>query len=126
MRAALILLAMLAGCKDETVSGYAPKAVSWRTVELDGQPVTARATLTFSDEGRIAGEGPCNRYSASQSAPYPGFKVGPILSTRMACPDLDAEAAFFEALARATLAEASETSLILSDDAGPVLVFTAE
>ena len=46
--------------------------------ELDGAPFDATATIRFPEEGRIAGEGPCNLYSAAQGAPYPWFAPGPI------------------------------------------------
>ena len=111
--------------KDETISGYATPGVTWTLTELGGAPFPARATLTFPEQGQIAGKAPCNSYSATQSAPYPWFEVGPVAATKRACPDLPAEAAFFDALARVTLAEVAGEVLILSTEDGFEMVFQA-
>jgi len=111
--------------KDETISGYATPGVTWTLSELSGTPYPARATLTFPEEGRIAGKAPCNDYSATQNAPYPWFEAGPVAATKRACPDLPAETAFFDALARVTLAEVAGEVLILSTEDGFEMVFRA-
>ena len=119
----LALLVLLAGCigGDETVSKYIdhPK---WQVVSLNGAPLVG-ATLDLSEPGRVSGRAHCNQYFAEQSAPYPWFKVGPIGATRMACPDLENEQAYFDALSSMTLAEANGPVLILSNDDGDALVF---
>jgi len=122
----LTALAALWNCTgDETVSGYGAAGTTWRLVELDGARFPARATLTFPEEGRIAGDGPCNAFTADQTAPYPWFDAERIAATRRACPDLDAEAAFFSALEAMTLAEVAGDVLILSNDTGRQMVFNA-
>ena len=123
--AALTLVALLGGCADETISGYADRDAVYRLTEMGGAPVTASATITFPDAGRATGQGPCNAWSAEQTAPYPWFLLGPILSTKRGCADLDAEARFFEALSAARFAEVSGGVLILTDEAGGELVFRA-
>lgn len=128
MRTALLLIAMslLGYCKDETVSGHGAQAAVWELVTIDGTPVTARATLTFPEEGVIAGEAPCNRYSAQQTVPYPWFRAERIISTRRACPELDAETRFLGALAEMTLVEVAGDTLVLSNDAGREMLFRAK
>ncbi len=119
---------MKASGKDETISGYATPGVTWTLSELGGAPYPTRATLTFPpEEGQIAGKAPpCNSYSATQSAPYPWFEAGgPVAATKRACPDLPAETAFFDALARVTLAEVAGEVLILSTEDGFEMVFQA-
>lgn len=114
----------LAACAgDETISGYADREATYRLTELGGRPFAATATIRFPDEGRITGEAPCNSYSGTQAAPYPWFDPGPIAATRRACPDLDAEAAFFAALEAMTLAEVTGDVLILTDADGREMVF---
>jgi heat shock protein HslJ len=44
----------------------------------------------------------------------------------MACPDLAAESQYLTALGEMTLAEVSGPTLILSNDAGRSMVFTAQ
>ncbi|SPF78600.1 hypothetical protein ALP8811_02529 [Aliiroseovarius pelagivivens] len=116
---------MSSGCKDETISGYANTNTSWKLVELDGASFPAKATISFPEKGRIAGQAPCNSYSGTQSAPYPWFETGPIAATKRACPDLTAEAEFFEALGQMRLAEVSGDTLILSNEDGREMVFTS-
>ena len=95
----------------------------WVLSEVDGAPFTARATMEFDKAGWIKGQAPCNRYSVKQEAPYPWFKVGPTMATKMACPDLDAETKFFNALSDMTLSEVLGNVMILSNDAGREMVF---
>lgn len=122
----LILLLGLLGCADETISGYADGTAVYRLAEIDGAAFTARATIAFPEEGRAQGEAPCNGWSATQSAPYPWFELGQVLATRRACPELEAESRFFEALGVMTLAEVQGPVLILTNDAGREMVFEAE
>jgi heat shock protein HslJ len=119
-------MSLLGYCKDETVSGHGGQAAVWGLVSIDGTPVTARATLSFPEEGVIAGEAPCNRYSAQQTVPYPWFRAERIISTRRACPELDAETRFLGALAEMTLVEVAGDTLVLSNDAGREMLFRAE
>ena len=127
VRFALPLFALsFLGCADETVSGYADPAASYRLVEIEGQAFAARATITFPEEGRVAGEAPCNRWSAVQAVPYPWFELGPIAATKRACSALEDEGRFFAMLSAMTLAEVQGPVLILSDDDGREMVFEAE
>lgn len=92
---------------------------------LGGAPFAARATLVFGPGDAVSGQGPCNRWSARNAGALPGFRTGPVISTRMACDDLAAENAFFAALAAATRAEVTGDRLVLSGAAGAELVFRA-
>lgn len=124
-QAILAALAALAGCADETISGFAGPGAVYRLEELNGVRFTALATISFPEKGRAGGQGPCNAWSAGQNAPYPWFELGPIAATRRACPDLAREAAFFDALSAARFAEVSGGVLILSNEAGGEMVFRA-
>ena len=125
-RSALLMLALpLMACGDETISGFVDPTKTFQLVELAGEPFTARATIAFPEQGRAQGEGACNRWSAAQLAPYPWIELGPIAATRRACPELEAEQRFFDALARTTLAEAVGDVLLLTTDQGETLVFEA-
>lgn len=114
----LFFLLGLAGClRDETVTGYA--AGVWQLQHSQ----TAQITLDLTAHGQISGRGPCNSYSATQTAPYPWFEPGPIASTRVACPDLAIEQAFLAALSLMQLAEVAGPVLLLSNDSGETLEF---
>lgn len=127
MRAALVIaaLSLLGHCRDETVTGHGGAGTLWRLESIDGTPFPARATLAFPEEGSLAGEAPCNRYSGLQEAPYPWFAARRIVSTRRACPDLASETLYFAALAEMTLVEIAGPVLILSNDGGREMVFHA-
>ena len=126
MRPALLLSFAVVACfADETVAGYTTDGAVYRLVELNGAPFDASATMTFGDNGAISGDGPCNRYSGRQSAPYPWFELGPLRATKRACPDFEAESTFFRMLSQMTQAEVSGPNLILSGEEGDVMVFDA-
>lgn len=120
---ALLLLGLNACQPDETLARYAGEGSTWRLSEIGGAPARARATLTFTEPGALAGEAPCNAYRAAITAPYPWFELGPLAVTRRACPDLAAETAYLNALAKMTLAEVSGDTLILSNDDGDQIIF---
>lgn len=122
----LLLNLILCGClKDETISGYVAQGAVFELQSIDDRPFPQRATLTFPTEGQLAGEAPCNRYSGAQTVPYPWFRGERIVSTKRACPDLRAEQTYLAALSEMSLAEVSGSTLILSNDEGRKLVFTA-
>lgn len=123
--ALLALTALLAACRqDETISAYAGKGSVWRLSAIDDVPVSTAATIGFPKEGRIAGEAPCNGYSAGQGAPYPWFSATDIVATRAGCPALQAENAYFTALALMAFAEVQGDVLILSGEGGRSMTFT--
>ncbi len=122
---AFLIPLVLAACKfDESISGYTDTDATWTLVELDGKPFPARATIEFPSKGKVTGHAPCNTYASSQTVPLPWFKLGPIMSTKMACADLAAEQQFFAALSEMTLAETLGNTMILTSDDGREMVFT--
>jgi heat shock protein HslJ len=120
------LIVSLLNCSgDETLSGHGAADKTWQLREIDGTPFDATATITFPEEGKIVGEAPCNRYFGAQLQPYPWFEAAEIGTTRRACPDLAQETEFLDALGAMTLAEVTETTLILSTPEGREMVFRA-
>lgn len=121
---ALASLLALTGCKSGP--GY-HAGVTWQLAEIGGVPFRGVATLTFPEEGRLAGEAPCNSYFADQAGDYPAFAPGPIGATRRACPGLPLELAYLAALERMTGAEINEAGdrLTLSGPQGISMVFRA-
>ena len=61
-----------------------------------------------------------------QTAPYPWFDLTRMVSTKRACPALAAEHAYFAALLEMSLVEVSGTIMILSNDHGREMVFSAQ
>lgn len=60
--------------------------------------------LTIEADGSISGQGPCNHYSAPQTAEPPAFKLGALTTTRAGCSGTagQLEARYFQALSQAT------------------------
>ena len=60
--------------------------------------------MTVEADGSITGQAPCNTYSAKQTAEPPAFKLGPLVTTKMACTGIagDLENRYFQTLAAAT------------------------
>lgn len=116
----------LFSCADETLSGYGASETQWVLQEIDGTPFDARAILEFPEEGVLRGQAPCNTFQGAQTVPYPWFQAEDIAVTRMACPDLEAEAMFLTTLQEMTLAEVGTDTLFLSNDAGRKMVFSAQ
>ena len=125
IRASTLALALLVSActADESLTRYGAAGKTWVLTELNGAAFAARATIEFQAQDVVVGSAPCNRFSSRQTEPYPWFKLGPILSTKTACPDLDAETAFFSALDRMSLSEVGNTALILSNDGGESMIF---
>ncbi|MBE1295183.1 META domain-containing protein [Phycobacter azelaicus] len=121
--ATMIPLAACAG--DETLTAYGAAGKTWVLSQIDGKPFAATATLEFPAPGQIAGQAPCNAYRAEITAPYPWFEAGSLAATRAVCPDLLGETRYLEALQSMSEAEVAGDVLILRNDAGRELVFTA-
>lgn len=123
-RTVCLLFLVIKGCGgDETISGQSSGTDIWELSSFRGHDVTVPITITFPQKGQIAGRAPCNRYSAKQGAPLPWFEVETILSTKMACPELDLETAYFKALKSATLAEIQGDIFILSTENATLLTY---
>ena len=124
-----LILALILGLTilqpDETLRSYGGAAREWHLVTLNGTAFDATATLSFPSRNRVAGQAPCNRYNSRNAAPYPWIAKEEIAATRRACPDLQAETAYFAALKSANVAVIDGDTLTLSDEEQPLLVFKA-
>lgn len=81
-------------------------------------------TATFGEDGRVAGRAGCNRYHGPFQADGERIRIGPLASTRMACPPdvMEQEAAYLAALGRATVSRIDGDRLELRDDGGALQV----
>lgn len=122
----LVLLALGACRRDETVTAYGAADKIWRLTEIDGTPVSYTATLRFPEPGQIAGDAPCNSYSGAMTVPYPWFDAEKIVSTQLACPDIEAEVTYLATLTEMTLSEVLGDTLILSTPESRKMVFKAD
>lgn len=117
----LALLAMaLPGCSAAVPEGPLPPDLartSWRAKTVAGQPVPAdiAVTLEFAGADRIAGRSGCNRYSGPIGVVDGRLVVGPLASTRMACPppQMTLETAFLGALSGASRLRRDNSALVI-------------
>jgi copper homeostasis protein (lipoprotein) len=102
------------------------EGTAWRLVELDGKPVAAPADsrapgfTLLVDGHKVQGSAGCNRMMGSYELTGSSLKFGPLATTRMACPAMEAEQAYLKALGTTTRYEIMGSSLTLFGADGPV------
>jgi len=122
-----VVAALAVGCasapppqQGQEKAGQSLVGSEWELSDLAGLPVLPdrRPTLSFSEPGRIAGNGSCNRYGGAADLGDGTIKVGPLATTRMACtPEIDAqEKAFLGALQNAHKIELVDGDLVISTE----------
>ena len=93
----------------------------WRREDLGGAGIidNSQATLAFSDAGRVAGNGSCNRFMGQVTITGSSIKIGPLAGTRMACASEavgNQEAKYLKALEGATRYEWKDPYLLIYSD----------
>lgn len=94
----------------------------WRPVELGAQALPDSGTLfvRFEADGRLTGHGGCNRFFGSYEITADRINIGPLGTTRMACPApvMDLEMTFLQSLEQANGFARDGTRLLLTDGQG--------
>ena len=114
----IIFAFVLGGCNSAKDIGGMYRLIS-------DDPGLQRVTLEIKDT-RVSGQGPCNRYFGSilqSDIGSSSILVGPLASTKMACPHLSAEHRYFQELQRASMVEVVPNGLILTTSDETKLVF---
>jgi heat shock protein HslJ len=63
------------------------RGVTWELVEIDGETATnGRATIEFTDDGRVFGSASLNRFMGSYEATDDSVTIGQLATTLMAGP----------------------------------------
>jgi heat shock protein HslJ len=74
----------------------------WLLEDLAGSGVmdNIQATLTFPEAAKVAGNGSCNRFFGPAEITEAAIKLGPLASSRMACPEavMNQEKKYLDAL----------------------------
>lgn len=99
--------------------------VSWRPVMVGNEtiPEDSGMFIRFEVDGSIKGHSGCNGFFGSLQQTKSGITVGPLGSTRMACPEpiMNREAAFLDAVQKTTSFASEKDSMRLVDDGSTVL-----
>lgn len=137
LAAALVLVAVLAGCGPETSPSVTRNShpmtletTRWTVVAIGGRAVAARPEVLLGfDATAVTGSGGCNGFGGAY-AYEPGtgsLSITDLVSTKRACVDpvaASVEAAYFEALRGAAGASVDPEGRLVIDGAGPELLLT--
>ncbi|MDX1785841.1 MAG: META domain-containing protein [Roseovarius sp.] len=120
---AIAALLWLHACQpDETVTGYGG-AGDWHLDRIGDTPVSAEFVLHLDTGGGVRVDGPCTRFDARQTAPYPWFRLDDPVQTPRGCSPDATEARTLAILNTATLVEVAGDALILSGESEPEIGF---
>jgi heat shock protein HslJ len=122
--AAIALGVLMAGPGCTTAQPATPQltGTTWRAETIMGRPVldASTSTITFEADGRVHGQGGCNRYFGSSTVDGEQLAFGQLGATRMACAEalMDQETRFFQALQSAERWTIDEHGLLLIYSSG--------
>ena len=125
----ILILGYLAACGKSPTNAPAlsPENTEWKLVKLGGQVVStlpdgkAPQLLLNSQDNKVAGNGGCNLFRGSYQLKDQSLTFQGILSTKMACPDLQTETDFFKALDSSKTWKMEGRTLKLLDGGGTSL-----
>ncbi|MFO1114016.1 MAG: META domain-containing protein [Rhodospirillales bacterium] len=134
-RAALAAVLLVAACAADgssapSAAGDPLPGTAWLAEDIEGGGVLdrLRTTLSFLGDGRVSGNGGCNRFNGPVEVKGQSIHFGSLAVTMMACSPavMNQEERFFAALKAATQWQRTpQHKLMLSDAAGkPVLVMS--
>ena len=116
----LLVAALVTGCASAETPGPLPADLTgpaWRARTVTGQAVPDgfAVTLEFPEPGRVAGRAACNRYSGPIAEVDGRLEIGPLATTRMACPppESELETRFLRALEQAERLSRDNSALVL-------------
>lgn len=77
----------LEGCGGDIIAPAGLAGTAWSIVEIDGRPVSGQAYHLQFEQDRLSGQAGCNRFSGTFIESEGRIVAGPLMSTRMACPE---------------------------------------
>ena len=121
-----ILPALLGACHSVSDVNISPVGQNWLLEDIQGAGVIdlAQTTLSFEEDGRVNGNGACNRYFGEVDLAEANVTFGPMGSTKMLCPEaiMKQEDRFFKALGNVSSFNADQNYLLLMDREGKQLL----
>lgn len=104
--------------------------IEWLALDIDGTPVKNKteSTISFEDATRVIGNGGCNRFFGTAKLSGETLEVGPLGTTRMACPEtiMNQEHRFLKALEsvrRYRVDDATDLLYLSNEQGKPILRF---
>lgn len=124
--ACAVALGVLMGCSgDETVYAKGAGARVWSLDQINGAQAASDLSIMFGTRGRVTGQGLCHDFAGKQTAPYPWFALESLTSTASRCDSDLQSGPIISALMRMNVSEVSGNLMILSNEVGEEMVFTA-
>jgi len=121
----LVTLAIFAGSTDRA-TGAGLAGSEWRPIAIGPSAPGADTTIfvQFKADGKLAGNGGCNRFFGSYRISGGKISFGPIGATRMACPApaMELETALFIAFEAAKSFRKRGAELVLFDVRGGTIL----
>ncbi len=120
-------MAMSMAATELAANGAVPLAGSaWRPAPLSGFAGTDErpVQVEFETADKVSGFAGCNRFFGAFKHGGDKLTLGPLATTRMACPEdvMDRETRFLKILETARLVEVTESELLLKTWEGAVLL----
>ncbi|CAH1662149.1 Membrane-bound inhibitor of C-type lysozyme [Hyphomicrobiales bacterium] len=98
----ILVLPFAAPVQGALAASADPLAGQWLAEDIGGGGVVDRiqTTLAFGGDGKVTGSGGCNHFTGKAEITGETLRIGPLASTRMACPPavMGQEQKFFNAL----------------------------
>ncbi|MDB5271672.1 MAG: hypothetical protein JWO58_39 [Chitinophagaceae bacterium] len=100
----------------------------WVLLEINGKAVHPKSEvfIHFVDETAVNGFGGCNTFKGKYTTDGADIKIGPLMSTKMACEDLSIESQFTDVLQRTESYKADEKYLYLKNEDGVLAKLSAK
>ena len=115
-----LTILLMSACADRPPPGPLPGDLAgthWMAKTVAGQPVPEDMAVTLEFEGadRVQGRSGCNRYNGPIGVADGKLQIGPLATTRMACPppQMAMEQAFLAALADARALRHDNSALVV-------------
>ncbi len=99
----------------------------WKLTEINNQAITLdkdfpkEPQLTFNPDHSVNGNLGCNGFGASYESKNNTLTINQIVSTQMACPNLEIEQKFIDVLNHSASFEIKSTTLLLKNEKEEVL-----
>lgn len=122
MRTLTILIATAIAACAPTPSGAAPQTFNLEGSEWALETGEDVPFIHFSAEGKVTGNGGCNRFIGTYEQSGNQLSFGPIMSAKMACLNPNNETAFFDTLDQTQFFEGGHLKLVLKSETGEGLL----
>ncbi len=114
------------GTDNAAPEAAAPLLASWIAEDIGGTPSAEGVTsyVKLTDTGTAQGQGGCNSFTGHYTVDGATLAIGPLASTRRACPpaQMEQESKFFSGLEASKSYRIEDDKLVLLDDAGATLM----